>query len=103
MTQPEKIDLIFAGVARYFGVPEGNLRSRSRDKSTTLTPKIFLLYLLKENTTLTLGAIAGLLGYKTSQNIGYHYDNIKEDLREDSYGDPKLKRIFKELKEYIPL
>ena len=103
MTQPEKINLIFAGLSKYFGVSQDKISAPHRSRDSIHIVKKFAIYFMRTHTILSWADIKRELGYRQQNTLKYHYNNLLEDLSEESYGDPRAKKVLEELKEYIPL
>jgi chromosomal replication initiation ATPase DnaA len=103
MTQPEKVEYILNRGCAYLGLDKDKLDYRGGNKSKDWHKKRFLIVLLLDNTNSSLREVAAYVGYKSHQNIMYHYKNMKQELSSELYGSDKIKSIYNELLSYLNL
>ena len=103
MTQPEKVEHILNGCCDYFGLKREDLQAENGSRSHIWNKKRYILSILMDKTALSINEIKSLLGYKQYGTVVFHYNNIKDGLSEESYGNDKTKMIYNELLTFLKL
>ena len=75
------IDVVSA-VSKHFGVSQDQLRSKSRQKMTVLSRQV-AMYLLREETDLSLSAIGKLLGGRDHSTVLHGHEKVSNLLEND--------------------
>ena len=76
------IDVVSA-VSKHFGVSQDQLRSKSRQKMTVLSRQV-AMYLLREETDLSLSAIGKLLGGRDHSTVLHGHEKVSNLLENDT-------------------
>ena len=75
------IDVVSA-VSKHFGVSQDQLRTKSRQKMTVLSRQV-AMYLLREETDLSLSAIGKLLGGRDHSTVLHGHEKVSNLLEND--------------------
>ena len=103
MTQPEKIDYILSGAAKYFGRKEEELYSPEKKTARFGSEKKLIALILSQHTSLKAWEIAQRLGFRAKCTVYAHCRDAKEELSDNNYGFEKSKLLYKELMSYLNL
>lgn len=76
------IDVVSA-VSTHFGITQDQLRSKSRQKMTVLSRQV-AMYLLREETDLSLAAIGKLLGGRDHSTVLYGHEKVSSLIKMDT-------------------
>lgn len=101
LTQPEKIKLILEKSAQYFGVTVDELTRKQVKKGKVSPHKKLVIPILFDNTNLTGVKIGELMGYRDHVTANHHYRNMRDELSDETYGNERTKKLYKELVQFI--
>jgi chromosomal replication initiator protein len=73
---------VVSAVSKHFGITQNQLRSRSRHKMTVLSRQV-AMYLLREETDLSLAAIGKILGGRDHSTVLYGHEKVSTLLKKD--------------------
>ena len=89
-------EMIINTVCEHYGVRESDITSRKRS-SEYVIPRQVVMFILRENTDLTLDRIGKMLGNKDHTTVMHGADKIKEDLRSNEELHGNIELILKKL------
>ena len=87
---------VIDAVSEHFGVPKEQIRGASRKKMTVLSRQV-AMYLLREETPMSLKAIGSLLGGRDHSTVLHGHDRVASMLNSDYGLKSDVKRIRKNL------
>ena len=87
---------VINAVSEHFGVPKEQIRGASRKKMTVLSRQV-TMYLLREETPMSLKAIGSLLGGRDHSTVLYGHDRVASLIDSDYGLQSDIKKIRKNL------
>ncbi len=90
-------DLILSNVEKYFKLKENDLKSSSKSQNIAF-PRQIAMYILKNETNLSLKQIGDLFGGKDHTTVMYAVDKIEKAKADDASVDKVIQDLINELK-----
>jgi len=90
-------DLILSNVEKYFKLRENDLKSSSKSQNIAF-PRQIAMYILKNETNLSLKQIGDLFGGKDHTTVMYAVDKIEKTMADDASVDKIIQDLVNDLK-----